>query len=442
MDKINIYYQNHKSFEINSFNDGIEYNVWIKIRLKRCEVHNCCNKNLSYLIFAFSILFCVSLLFFRNYEKTQYFLDLFSEGKIYYKSEKLLNLNELKMKVKNYEKLKINFDTIEDFIKRKKPKISLIMTVYNQEYFVKYIYSSIQKQTLKDIEIIIIDDASVDNSSKIINFLMKKDNRITYIRHKINKGAFYSRNEGVLFSRGEYVLIIDPDDLLLNDILIKAYEIAKYYNFDILQYYVIRGSYDKNKIWKRNKYKSGILYNKNVKDVFFYSVSRTLWDKLIKREIFIKGIFFMKKEFIHERYFVHSDDTVFWGIINSANSYGFLEQIGYFYNFENLNSLVHHYFDIELINVIFHSLFATLKYYYFQTEDNEIEKNFVGYKFFNEKVFRFYTNMTIYLTKGFNYIIDVLNMYINCSFFNTTQKLNLNHFRNLIIKRKIKLRKK
>ena len=91
---------------------------------------------------------------------------------------------------------------------------------------------------------------------------------------------------------------------------------------------------------------------------------------------------------------------------------------------------------------IFHSLFATLKYYYIQTEDNEIEKNFVGYKFFDEKVFRFYTNITIYLTKGLNYIIDVLNMYINCSFFNKTQKMNLNHFRNLIIKRKIKLRKK
>ena len=173
------------------------------------------------------VLFCISLLLFKKYEKTQYFLDLFSDGKIYYKNKKSLNLNELKRQVKNYEKLKINFDIKEDFIKREKPKISLIITVYNQEYFVKYIYSSIQKQTLKDIEIIIIDDASFDNSSKIINFLMKNDNRIIYIRHKINKGAFYSRNEGVLFSKGEYVLIIDPDDLLLNDILIKAYEIVK-----------------------------------------------------------------------------------------------------------------------------------------------------------------------------------------------------------------------
>ena len=63
--------------------------------------------------------------------------------------------------------------------------------------------------------------------------------------------------------------------------------------------------------------------------------------------------------------------------------------------------------------MIFHSLFATLKYYYFQTEENEIEKNFVGYKFFYEKIYKLYNN-SINLTKGFNYIINVLNLYINC----------------------------
>ena len=310
------------------------------------------------------------------------------------------------------------------------------MTIYNQAHFLNYIYSSIQQQIMKEIEIIIIDDASTDNSSKIINSFMKIDKRIIYLKNKINKGAFYSRNEGVMLSKGEYILIIDPDDLLLNNILVKAYENAKYYDLDILQYYVIRGSYQVNKIWLKNKYKSGILYSKQVKEVFFYSVSRTLWDKLIKRDTFIKGIFFMKQEFNKERYFIHSDDTIFWGIISSANSYGFLEQIGYFYNFENPNSLIHHYFDPEFINIIFHSLFSTLKYYYIQTEDNEIEKNYVGYKFFIEKVYYFYSNKIGYLTRGFDYVIDVLNMYINCSFFNLTQKIILNNFRNLIIKRK------
>ena len=357
--------------------------------------------------------------------------------KIYYKEERKLNLPKIKKDIKQYKNLIISFNKKEDFMKREKPKISLIIPVYNQENFLRYCYSFIQKQELKDIEIIFIDDASEDNSSKIILDLMEKDKRIIYLKNKVNKRAFYSRNRGALFSNGEYILIVDPDDLLLNNILYKAYEIAKYYNLDILQYYALRGSYSKNKIWQKNKYKSGILYNEEVKDVFFYSVSRTLWDKLIKKEVFIKGIEFMKDEFHKQKYFLHNDDVIFWGIINSANSYGFLEEIGYFYNYENPNSTVHHYFDQKYMNDIFYSLFTTLKYYYVQTKENYNEKNFVGYKFFYEKVYKFFQNTSNILTKDFDFIIEVLDIYIYCSFFNETQKYNLTNFKNIIIKRKI-----
>ena len=435
-DKINFNIKNHRCLEVISFNEENEYILSINFKLKYGVICDFCNKNLEFLILICGLIIILTLIFFQVFAKTKLYLDIFSDGKIYYRNERKLDLNKIKKQIQNYKKFKILFDNQHDFIKREKPKISLIMTIYNQAHFLNYIYSSIQQQIMKEIEIIIIDDASTDNSSKIINSFMKIDKRIIYLKNKINKGAFYSRNEGVMLSKGEYILIIDPDDLLLNNILVKAYENAKYYDLDILQYYVIRGSYQVNKIWLKNKYKSGILYSKQVKEVFFYSVSRTLWDKLIKRDTFIKGIFFMKQEFNKERYFIHSDDTIFWGIISSANSYGFLEQIGYFYNFENPNSLIHHYFDPEFINIIFHSLFSTLKYYYIQTEDNEIEKNYVGYKFFIEKVYYFYSNKIGYLTRGFDYVIDVLNMYINCSFFNLTQKIILNNFRNLIIKRK------
>ena len=357
--------------------------------------------------------------------------------KIYYKKDRNLNKSSIKKKIKYYKHFKISFNNQADFIKREKPKISLIIAVYNQENFLRYCYASIQKQELKDIEIIFIDDASKDNSSKIIQELMEKDKRIIYLKNKLNRRAFYSRNRGVLFSKGEYILIVDPDDLLLNNILYKAFKIAKYYNLDIVQYYALRGSYSKNKIWCKNKYKSGILYNEEVKDVFFNSVSRTLWDKLIKKNVFIKGIEFMKEEFHKIRYFLHNDDVIFWGIINSANSYGFLEEIGYFYNYENPDSTIHHYFDPKYMNDIFYSLFTTLKYYYVQTKENYIEKNFVGYKFFNEKVYIFYQNATNSLTKAFDFIIEVLDMYINCSFFNEAQKYNLTNFKNIIIKRKI-----
>ena len=425
----------HKYLEIDSFNSNNEYIVTIKIRLKQGVIYNFCFKNLLYFLVSFILIIIIIIIFLRVFSQTKLYLDMIHDGKIFYRNERKLDMTKLKKQIKNYNKMKILFDNRDDFIKRERPKISLIMTVYNQADFLNFIYSSIQQQILKEIELIIIDDASTDNSVDIINSFMKIDKRIIYIKNKKNKGAFYSRNEGVLFSKGEYVLIIDPDDFLLNNILLKAYEIAKYYDLDILQYYVIRGSYNVNKIWQKNKYKSGILYNKEVKDVFFYSVSRTLWDKLIKRDVFIKGIFFMKKEFNKEKYFIHSDDTIFWGIISSANSYGFLEQIGYFYNFENPESLIHHYFDPQQMNIIFRSLFSTLKYYYIQTEDNEIEKNYVGYKFFNEKVYNFYLDKIEYLTKGFDYIIDVLNMYINCSFFNQTQKISLTNFRKTIIKR-------
>ena len=366
-------------------------------------------------------------------QKKEFLLHICNEWKIYYKNETTLKLNELRMEIKKYKYSKINIKGKKDYIKKRNPKISLIITIYNQENFLKYAYFYIQKQELKDIEIIFVDDASSDNSSKLIYSLMKNDKRIIYIRNKVNKGAFHSRNEGILLSKGKYILINDPDDLLLNNILIKSYEIAEYYNLDILQFYVIRGSFDKNKKWKRNKYKSGILYSEEVKNVFFFSVTRTLWDKLIKREIFVKSINSMSEEFRKEKYIVHSDDTIFWGIICSTNSYGFLEQIGYFYNFENPESIVHHYFDINMINLIFRSLFSTLKYYYFQTKENVLEKKYVCYKFFDEKIYKTHRNMTIYLTDGFDYIIDVLDKYINCCFFNEEQINKFIDFKKLII---------
>ena len=381
-------------------------------------------------------LLLIVFIFLAVLQKKEFLLHIYNEWKIYYKNETTLKLNELRMEIKKYKYSKINIKGEKDYIKKRNPKISLIITIYNQESFLKYAYFYIQKQELKDIEIIFVDDASSDNSSKLIYSLMKYDKRIIYIKNKINKGAFYSRNEGILLSKGKYILIHDPDDLLLNNILIKSYEIAEYYNLDILQFYVIRGSFDKNKIWKRNKYKSGILYSEEVKNVFFFSVTRTLWDKLIKREIFVKSINSMSKEFQKEKYIVHSDDTIFWGIICSTNSYGFLEQIGYFYNFENPESIVHHYFDINMINLIFRSLFSTLKYYYFQTKENKIEKNYVCYKYFDEKIYKTHRNMTIYLTDGFDYIIDVLDKYINCCFFNEEQINKFIDFKKLIIKRK------
>ena len=136
---------------------------------------------------------------------------------------------------------------------------------------------------------------------------MKEDKRIVYLKNEINKRQYYSIAIGILNSKGEYVLSIDPDDYLLNNILIKAYETAKYYDLDIVQYYIFLN----NDIWQ-NKYKSGIICgNRNIRNMFYYGQSRNLPDKLIRRDIYIKAINFMKKELFNEDYHIHTDDTFF-----------------------------------------------------------------------------------------------------------------------------------
>ena len=304
MERIYLKNERNKLLSLNLFSNKDEFIISFKIRLKGRVISELFFKNYLYVIITFCIILFLILIFFLIFAKTKLFLEIFHEGKIFYKNEKELNLKMIKKQLKNYrEQIKINFDETKDFIRRKKLKVSLIITLFNQEHFIEYSYSSIQMQNLKDLEIIFLDDFSQDNSWKIIKKLMKKDKRIIYIKNKNNKGSFYSRNIGVMLSRGEYILINDPDDLLLNDILFKAYKITKYYNLDILQYYAIKGSYKDNKIWRKNKYKSGILDHNKVKEVFFYSITRTLWDKLIKKEVFIRGINFMKKEFFNEAYF-------------------------------------------------------------------------------------------------------------------------------------------
>ena len=66
------------------------------------------------------------------------------------------------------------------------------------------------------MEIIFVDDCSLDNTTQIISRLQKKDKRLFLLKNKKNKGPFYSRNKAGIFARGEYIQFIDSDDILVN----------------------------------------------------------------------------------------------------------------------------------------------------------------------------------------------------------------------------------
>ena len=114
-----------------------------------------------------------------------------------------------------------------------KYKVSIIIPVYNCEKYIARCLESIIKQTLKEIEIICINDASGDDSFDILNNYQKKDSRIKSIHMPVNKGAGLCRNKGLELASGEYIHFVDADDYMMLDACEKLYNHMKEKNGDI-----------------------------------------------------------------------------------------------------------------------------------------------------------------------------------------------------------------
>jgi len=92
-------------------------------------------------------------------------------------------------------------------------KVSIVMSVFNDEKFLPFAIKSVLKQSLKNLELIIIDDASSDRTSTIISKYLKKDKRVKSFRFNTNQGPPICLNKGLTISSGEYIARIDSDDL-------------------------------------------------------------------------------------------------------------------------------------------------------------------------------------------------------------------------------------
>lgn len=110
-------------------------------------------------------------------------------------------------------------------------KVSVIIPVYNVEKYIDRTISSCQSQTLFEIEIIVVNDGSPDNSEAIINKKALGDNRIIAI-HKENGGVTSARKTGLAIAKGKYVFFLDGDDYIEDDALAKLFNIAEQNNAD------------------------------------------------------------------------------------------------------------------------------------------------------------------------------------------------------------------
>ena len=112
-------------------------------------------------------------------------------------------------------------------------KVSVIVPVYNVEDYLRECLDSLINQTLEDIQIILVDDGSKDNSGIICDEYAKKDSRISVI-HKENGGQSSARNAGLEIASGEYVLFVDSDDYIVENALEVLFGNAYEYDVDII----------------------------------------------------------------------------------------------------------------------------------------------------------------------------------------------------------------
>ncbi|KAL6632766.1 nucleotide-diphospho-sugar transferase [Neocallimastix californiae] len=139
--------------------------------------------------------------------------------------------------------------------------ISIIIPVYNSEHYLKRSIQSVLDQTLKEIEIICIDDGSTDNSLNILYEFKKMDNRITVIHFEENKGPSICRNTGINIANGEFVGFTDSDDYIDKRFFENLYNYSK--NNDIVVGTFVRSTNDSEDFIPHKKLKKiqGYVWN-------------------------------------------------------------------------------------------------------------------------------------------------------------------------------------
>ena len=113
------------------------------------------------------------------------------------------------------------------------PEVSVIIPVYNSEKYVEKCICSVMAQTLPELEIIIINDGSIDESGKILRKLAQKDSRIILLDQE-NKGVAAARNLGVEKATGKYLTFVDGDDYLQEDYIELMYNLAEKETLDMV----------------------------------------------------------------------------------------------------------------------------------------------------------------------------------------------------------------
>lgn len=316
-------------------------------------------------------------------------------------------------------------------------KISIIIHIYNVEQYLPQCLDSIINQTYKNLEIILINDGSTDNSGKICDNYAKVDNRI-HVFHKKNEGVSSARNLGLEKCTGDFIGFIDPDDFIELNMYELLYNEQQKTNADIVWsnycfYYSLNKkipgeitsniTYNLFNIIEKNNFYSDLFYK--------YQMKAYLVNKLYKKELFSNIKFPYKKTF--------EDLFIFIYLISKAAKISFINKILYYYR-QRDNSIcnqnnTHSIFNPDMIEAYIKS---SIDYKYFSGNNRISNLLLFNTYLYTLKNILFYQQRNIYQLEE-KYIISQLKLLLktNIPLKNKITIFRIAYFPNLY--RKIKL---
>lgn len=290
--------------------------------------------------------------------------------------------------------------------------ISIIIPIYNSERYLKRCLDSVVSQSLKEIEIICIDDYSMDKSVDIVEDFMKSDARVKLFKNKRNKGVSFCRNYGIKIANSDYIGFVDSDDSIDINMYKTMYELAKkddscmvICNFRVIDKFGIKDF----KSFFKNQTKELLFKNILSKELMPHP-----WNKIYKKKLFLKN----KIKYLENR--VYEDAEATHKLIYYANKISISEEVLYNY-YINPNSITTS-FSNKKIDDIFYVLASTKKFLKYENIFEIYKKEYLNMiRICIDNVFYHLTNQEInigaklenllYLWKNINNYKDIKSIH-------------------------------
>ena len=169
------------------------------------------------------------------------------------------------------------------------PKVSLIIPVFNAEKYLAQCLDSAIRQTLRELEIICIDDGSTDSSAEILKQYAVRDSRIRVI-HQENGGPGPSaaRNRGLDAAHGEFIAFMDADDWCEPEMCETAYSLAVQHNAEIAQFNFYEEENGTSRLWKKSLKETRLFTEPHERFVSIETLALTIWSRIFRRTFLVE----------------------------------------------------------------------------------------------------------------------------------------------------------